>query len=596
MSKYFDQIKLQSFFYKAFTLLFVLTGLLFVSPLYLVEPLMWVWLIYIIAKRKFISWDYSTSKLPFLLFTLFYLFELLSLLYSSDLKAGIRIINKYLPFFVISLLVYITPVTQIPISKAVKNLIGSIFLGIIGSIVFVFFSFVHNKSLIALLNINVISAFREVLGLWMHRSYIALALAVALLIIYLFVDNKEKLFYWLLTYITAFIFVWNIGARIPILYFIFILVGVLFDIGRRWMNTKVLLGISAIFIAILSIVVIKNSDFGILQNLLNDHSDQLGSLDSRFQIWNSVRSVIEAHPFWGIGVGDAQGGIIEAYRQNNFSLGDVLQLNTHNQFLQLWIESGIPGMLMFTLAIVSGLVSFRNVNLVIRILYVTTLLAALFVENIIARSAGREVILFSMILLYLVNESGKMDLKLYTSRWKVVSLASLLTVLVFFLFPYQMLFKMDPKRPETYRNGNFKTLNYKDLPETVPNAIPHDANALLLDTLVFKQLTVDKPYDITIFGKYATNLGDSIYSNVYAYVSPEFNGDVFLFSKNELLKYNIDSVQNKGIWEYLNIRHYCVNGKEVVGLYIGMKKGESVADLKGYILFVYPQSGIIEVN
>lgn len=73
------------------------------------------------------------------------------------------------------------------------------------------------------------------------------------------------------------------------------------------------------------------------------------SVDSRRYIWQSVLG--HADEFWltGTGSGDAEEALVRYYKEDNFQKGVDERYNTHNQFLETWVMSGIGGLAAFIL-------------------------------------------------------------------------------------------------------------------------------------------------------------------------------------------------------------------------------------------------------
>jgi len=71
------------------------------------------------------------------------------------------------------------------------------------------------------------------------------------------------------------------------------------------------------------------------------------STDSREEIWKSATEICMKHFFTGVGSGDAEQVLVDHYKENGFTKGVEERYNAHNQYLQVWIETGIGGLLLF---------------------------------------------------------------------------------------------------------------------------------------------------------------------------------------------------------------------------------------------------------
>jgi len=78
------------------------------------------------------------------------------------------------------------------------------------------------------------------------------------------------------------------------------------------------------------------------------------SITMRKVIWESAGEIISAHP-WGVGSGDANDALKEKYIEKNLLRPLNENLNAHNQYLQTTIATGIPGLILFIVAMLSAL-------------------------------------------------------------------------------------------------------------------------------------------------------------------------------------------------------------------------------------------------
>ncbi len=102
------------------------------------------------------------------------------------------------------------------------------------------------------------------------------------------------------------------------------------------------------------------------QTIQLDEESSLGrtwdGLHLRLAIWDCATDVIKRHPLAGVGVGDAQQTLQEAYENRKFYFASRHNTyNAHNQFLEQWLMTGIVGCLLFILALAIPLIlSLKN--------------------------------------------------------------------------------------------------------------------------------------------------------------------------------------------------------------------------------------------
>ena len=71
------------------------------------------------------------------------------------------------------------------------------------------------------------------------------------------------------------------------------------------------------------------------------------SVDSRTEIWHSAWQLVRDHNGLGIGSGDSEETLVSYYEKNGFKAGVEARYNTHNQYLQILVETGVGGLLFF---------------------------------------------------------------------------------------------------------------------------------------------------------------------------------------------------------------------------------------------------------
>ena len=198
--------------------------------------------------------------------------------------------------------------------------------------------------------------YKELLAFtYLHPSYAGMfqAFAAVLIVMHLLtnwfeIPKKWRFIYLaLLAIITLFIFL--LTAKMAIAS-IFILLSVAF-----YLLGKQILGKSkTIFIIVLGNVVAIAIMLSLpytrerLKLLLtyNEVSYE-NSVNSRQEIWKAAIEVAQNNWLVGTGTGDAEEELIAAYQRNNFQLGVDEKYNAHNQYLQILVETGIVGLILF---------------------------------------------------------------------------------------------------------------------------------------------------------------------------------------------------------------------------------------------------------
>ena len=143
---------------------------------------------------------------------------------------------------------------------------------------------------------------------------------------------------------------------------------------------------------------IANKDIGIDKDARFDFSTRILS-------WDAAISLIKEHPIQGYGAGNAQEAFNSVYAQKKYTFPLKEKLNAHNQFFQIWIENGLPGLIvLMSIFIVFYQIarkSIHNKNLLYSILLVLVV-NGLF-ESIFNRFSG--VSFFSFLVCFIFSES-----------------------------------------------------------------------------------------------------------------------------------------------------------------------------------------------
>lgn len=125
--------------------------------------------------------------------------------------------------------------------------------------------------------------------------------------------------------------------------------------------------------------------------------DVKNSTSMRFAVYNCSISIISENPFLGQGIGDGY-VTIENCLKDQYQVefqDDKLRKNSHNQYLGIWLYTGIVGLILFVMQLV---VYFRKaVRIKTIFLPIAMLLSiVMFTENILDRQTG--VLLFTLFL------------------------------------------------------------------------------------------------------------------------------------------------------------------------------------------------------
>ncbi len=328
----------------------------------LFTPILFLWLT-ITLISYFIKGDYSINQFrsPLILLVLFYLLYALSVMLSSPLKEGFSELIFKLPLLLL-------PVLYPSKRETYKNSNSKFFVSfisgcVIASIFYFSYALYRSYSLVENnwvfnpvpkygWNNNFLSSELSVL---IHPSYFALFLLVSLLIISVSGKNlwSKELKIKIAIILTLAIFVISLfmlqsragllgfgGLVLTWIYYI------VFVKRKYFIGLVFLIGIITVFFFSFQIFdrfsnTVKSVEKTITSGISDKDKEDGNSV--RFWIWKSALTVIEEHPFWGIGPKNVKETLNKEYIRRGMDGASVLKLNAHNQYLETWLGVGVIG-------------------------------------------------------------------------------------------------------------------------------------------------------------------------------------------------------------------------------------------------------------
>jgi len=181
-----------------------------------------------------------------------------------------------------------------------------------------------------------------------HRAAMGANISLAIASLVYLIKTSAKLSF--LKIIVAFfiliflsIVIYATGSRSGIISLIFILLtGTVYLFRRKRIILIIFLFIGASIAGVLNLKTTRLID----RTSINNKND-VTKMDPRFQIWKSVIEIIKEHPLIGVGYSKVKPELYKKYKEHG-QIGDIYaKKNSHNQFLQFALESGIGISLIF---------------------------------------------------------------------------------------------------------------------------------------------------------------------------------------------------------------------------------------------------------
>jgi O-antigen ligase len=118
-------------------------------------------------------------------------------------------------------------------------------------------------------------------------------------------------------------------------------------------------------------------------------SDQWNGANTRLAIWQCGWEVFKQQPLFGVGLGDKKDKLMEVYREKDFQFAIRTEKNLHNNYFDILVSLGIVGLTLF---LVSWILFPLRVAWVhkdgLAILVIISFALAMFTENYFDRSMG----------------------------------------------------------------------------------------------------------------------------------------------------------------------------------------------------------------
>ena len=205
----------------------------------------------------------------------------------------------------------------------------------------------------------------------MHATFFSMQLVIALVsLISILIKEKYKytrLFYLACSIILIAGLVQLSSKSVLIVLFILINIAVpyfMLEGSKRWKFVIISSTLSLVLIA----GILYSGAFR--ERILNEFAIDLSKAktneisDGRLVRWQVVTGLISKKPIIGYGSGSEMGLLSDAFFIHKLYNSYLSKLNAHNEYLSLWLKSGIIGFLIYAVTLTWGLVrSFKNKDL-----------------------------------------------------------------------------------------------------------------------------------------------------------------------------------------------------------------------------------------
>jgi O-antigen ligase len=390
-----------------------------VLPVYIniLPPFMVIWVIFWLIENKFRLERGIFYKQPaailFLLFIVFFTWQVFGLFIADSIDSGLERIFKRLSFILLPLVLFY------PNSKITSNirLIIRIFaiatflycLYCLGNAFNLSLSFQDGKLLF-----NPHPADYDYENYFfslrfsnpMHPSYLSVYVILSVFIGFETLFDKSiglsKKIFWIILVITCLISVYLLSSRAGFIA-ILIMAPLYFLLKFKDRVISWILYITVSFL-VAGFIIVAGTNERFSNDLEKISSDTLESAiqqDVRFTIWKSALSLFRQNPISGVGTGDASSELKKEFKSLGYENGYYDDLNAHNQFIEILLENGVIGLILF-LSIIGYMIfiAWSDRNILYGLFIILTIIFFLF-ETVLNRQAGVTFFpLFAFLLIY----------------------------------------------------------------------------------------------------------------------------------------------------------------------------------------------------
>lgn len=350
--------------------------------------------VYAYLERKKIN---TTGKKKLLLFISLYLIQVVGLLYTENFygaKQQLEVKFTILLFPLIFSLYTISP--ELKKRSLLTFLLSCNVICLVG-LYFHFNYFLEGGYPLHkfFTNINYL-VHTAVPKLRIHPVYLSLYLFLSFIIAYSQLISVRKGLKVALIFNMLFIafFILILSSRIIIITIALFLFFILFDLLRKSSVYVAICLLAAVFILLSSILFVLPITKNKLQDIYTEvfmpqnGQEEINGVSNRIQKWKASGLVIKENFFLGVGTGDADDHLLQAYKQIDFEEGIKRNYNAHNEYLQGFIRHGIIGLIiLLSLYFYSILLALKRRDK-IYLFFMVGIVALSFTESFLSLQKG----------------------------------------------------------------------------------------------------------------------------------------------------------------------------------------------------------------
>lgn len=509
-----------------------------------------------------------------------------------DSKQFMRLVFQLrLPFLMLSVAFLFRDTHSFRIHSAML----SFSIGVYATLAVVFAVFIHSLFTafdnVPYSYVNIKSCFQCVVGLIQHRTYLCFNLLTAFLSFYFYFASKwtlKKVVFMVCLLAVTFVVIFMTEARISLLSFLWVVFAVFIRELKRRMSGWRFYAFLFISLLLVMVVLFRSTRINNIILSLFDGSADFRNIDPRARIWSCGWTIfLESTNHWiGIGSGSAMNALQNIYLRESFLDGLDSRWEMHNQYLEVLVENGFVGFILFILLLgyplfeKSGRRSFY-------LIWIPALCVNLFFESMLSRSLGT----YSIISVILLSGlSDKVDSKPHNTV--VLKIFSILFLVALFCFTVKYVL-MDKSRAFSHFQRCFEKVDV--LPGNPPSVLSGE-HGLKIDNHIQTNSWRNNAYMYYKFDEKSVQKTDSVEFSLYVYASEDFDADNLFIRVEERnqVGYNVDyKLEKRGEWQKLIYSKRGHFGNVNFLITCSMRDVPDFSGLRGFAIFAKPEINII---
>lgn len=441
-----------------------------------------------------------------------------------------------------------------------------------------------------------------------HRTYFGLVQLLSLIcVVYLREDLKAQLgrcryiLFCLVYALSFFGLMYYLGGRIVLL--MTVVTGGLIGVWYLFQRQKKTLAWIVVFCCLCSMVAIGlfHPRFQGLIRDLRSPSLSLAEREPRIGSWISALEVLgEEHQYlFGVGLGDVKDVLMEKYRQHQCVVQAEGKHHAHNNYLNMLLETGIPGLLLLlALLLLPPFLLRDKTNRFFAALFCVLFALLMLVEVPFLAISGLLVLGLGLLAISRLDDmstkqKGNTLLENKLSK-AFLPLSVLFGISVAALLMYSVFGKpfYDPCDPSTYARTDYECQTFSSADCSVPEEI-QGCEGLKITSAC--QSVYEKAYERAAFyTSFVSRNGTAKGFSVWCYASPDFDGSNLMLRVGSYLpkwrETDPYDLNKKGSWQKLSIRSTEAFPTDVpLFLFFTLSQQPDMEKLQGYVVFAKPQ-------